>query len=139
VRRAVVDASVAVKWVVEEPYTAEALRALETYEMVAPCLIHSEVASALSKKALRGELEPDEAIAKMDEIAHADVGTVSDEHLAVAAVRLAQLLQHPVYDCFYLALAQAESVPVITADVGLMTAARNAGLEDGVVWIGDVE
>ncbi len=36
--------------------------------------------------------------------------------LAAAAGRLAMDLDHPVYDCFYLALAIQEQYPVITAD-----------------------
>ncbi len=36
--------------------------------------------------------------------------------LAASAVRLAVDLDHPVYDCFYLALAIQEQYPVVTAD-----------------------
>ena len=40
----------------------------------------------------------------------------SMRQLASAATRLAVDLDHPVYDCFYLALAVQEQYPVITAD-----------------------
>jgi predicted nucleic acid-binding protein len=36
--------------------------------------------------------------------------------LAAAAARLAIELDHPAYDCFYLALALQEQCPVVTAD-----------------------
>ena len=36
--------------------------------------------------------------------------------LSAAATRLAIDLDHPVYDCFYLALAVQEQYPVVTAD-----------------------
>jgi predicted nucleic acid-binding protein len=36
--------------------------------------------------------------------------------LATSAGRLATDLGHPVYDCFYLALAVQEQLPVVTAD-----------------------
>jgi len=36
--------------------------------------------------------------------------------LAVRALELADALEHPAYDCFYLALAERRGLPVITAD-----------------------
>lgn len=36
--------------------------------------------------------------------------------LTAAATRLASDLDHPVYDCFYLALAVHTQYPVVTAD-----------------------
>ena len=39
------------------------------------------------------------------------------------ALRLAQLLDHPVYDCVYLALALLREVPVVTADRRFVAAA----------------
>ena len=136
-KRVVVDASVAVKWVVEEPHTPEALRVYGTFQLTAPALIHAEVASALTKKVSRGQLEGEEAARKMREIVRAGVDTVPDEHLSVMAVRLSSSLNHPVYDCFYLALAQAEEIPVVTADRALVSTARDAGLGASVLWIED--
>lgn len=40
----------------------------------------------------------------------------SMKQLMAAAARLANDLDHPVYDCMYLALALQEQRPVITAD-----------------------
>jgi predicted nucleic acid-binding protein len=36
--------------------------------------------------------------------------------LAPRALELALNLDHPVYDCFYLALAEAETAQMVTAD-----------------------
>lgn len=137
-KHAVVDASVAVKWVVDETHREAAMRWFATRRLTAPALLHAEVASALSKKVTLGELDADEAARKMREIVSAGVETVPDELLAVEAVRLSASLGHPVYDCFYLALAIAESAPVITADRALLDAARAGGLDECVVWIEDV-
>jgi len=41
---------------------------------------------------------------------------VADRDLAPEAFRLARLLDHPVYDCLYLALAMESGAPVVTAD-----------------------
>ena len=39
---------------------------------------------------------------------------------------LALNLGHPIYDCFYLALAQRQDVPLVTADEAMIAAARKA-------------
>ena len=44
---------------------------------------------------------------------------------AARAVAIARELDHPVYDCFYLALSEALDAPLITADGRLL--ARLAG------------
>ncbi|MGH6913872.1 MAG: type II toxin-antitoxin system VapC family toxin, partial [Geminicoccales bacterium] len=45
--------------------------------------------------------------------------------LAGRAFEIAAELRHPVYDCFYLALAESQDAPLITADRRLL--ARLAG------------
>jgi predicted nucleic acid-binding protein len=50
-KRLVIDASVAVKWVVEEEGTAEALALLRASKLVAPELLVAECANILWKKA----------------------------------------------------------------------------------------
>jgi predicted nucleic acid-binding protein len=61
VRTLVVDASVAVKWVVEEPRTEEALLLRATSRLLAPDLLVAECANILWKKVQRQELTPQEA------------------------------------------------------------------------------
>jgi len=46
-----------------------------------------------------------------------------DRHLQVEALALACHLDHPVYDCLYLALARREAALLLTADQKLMTLA----------------
>ncbi len=62
----VVDASVAVKWVLEEPHTSEATALLAEWEeggveILAPALLSYEVSNALFKRVRRGELTIEEA------------------------------------------------------------------------------
>jgi predicted nucleic acid-binding protein len=42
-------------------------------------------------------------------------------------MELALLQDHPIYDCFYLALAEREHLPIVTADGRLLAAARKLG------------
>jgi predicted nucleic acid-binding protein len=46
--------------------------------------------------------------------------------LAARALELAFALDHPVYDCFYLALAEAEQVGLVTADGRLESRLRGS-------------
>jgi len=46
-------------------------------------------------------------------------GLVSSTGLAPRAVVIAGQLDHPVYDCLYLALAEAEQTKLVTADLQL--------------------
>jgi predicted nucleic acid-binding protein len=47
-----------------------------------------------------------------------------DRHLQAEALALAIHLQHPVYDCLYLALARREAATLISADQRLLRLAE---------------
>jgi predicted nucleic acid-binding protein len=51
------------------------------------------------------------------------------EELRVRALALAIELRHPIYDCFYLALAERENAPLVTADEAMIAAARKAKIK----------
>jgi predicted nucleic acid-binding protein len=121
----VVDASVAAKWVLPEAGSdrAAALRKAND-DLIAPALVVAELGNALWKSALRGdvgEAEANEAISLA--ISHFD-RLVPLEDLAARAIEFAIEIRHPVYDCFYLALAERERVPVVSADDRLLEAAK---------------
>jgi predicted nucleic acid-binding protein len=121
----VVDASVAVKWVLPESGSEEAA-ALRRHDMdlIAPSLIIAEIGNALWKKVLRGQIEGRDALpALRTAIAHFSE-IISFEDLVEAAIQLAIDVRQPIYDCLYLALAQREGVPLITADEDMLAAAR---------------
>jgi len=46
------------------------------------------------------------------------------EDLRNRALELAIELDHPIYDCFYLALAERERCPLVTADKRLVAATK---------------
>jgi len=116
----VVDASVAVKWFYPEEREAAAQRLIEGGErLLAPALIRIEVAAALVKKARMGIVSAEVASRILDMWFTASGGQlviVPDEQDLPSASRLALELQHPVYDCLYLALAQRHDMPLVTAD-----------------------
>ncbi len=48
---------------------------------------------------------------------------------AERAIELATALRHPIYDCFYLAVAECQSAPLVTADETMIAAARKAKIK----------
>jgi predicted nucleic acid-binding protein len=119
VSRYVVDASVAVKWVIDEPGAHQALR-LRRHVLSAPELLIAECANIVWKKARLGELTEPEASLAIGLISHSEIELIPMRSLTRRAVELAILLDHSAYDCMYLALAEAADCPFVTADVRLL-------------------
>jgi predicted nucleic acid-binding protein len=115
----VIDASVAIKWVIEEEGTKEAL-ALRSRMLAAPDLLTAECANILWKKVRRRELSEREAAFAAGLLARADIELVAMRPYLETAVRIALALDHPAYDCIYLALAEAEGFRFVTADASLV-------------------
>ena len=115
--RFVVDASVAVKWLVAEE-DADVAQELATsgHDLHAPRLMASEVANALWRKARVGEIERRAAGILLANVPDMPVRWGADETVSAEAVRLALALDHPVYDCVYLALAHRIGAVLLTAD-----------------------
>jgi predicted nucleic acid-binding protein len=96
----IVDASVAVKWLVDEEHGAEAIALLDRDLLIAPDLLPTEVRNALLARVRHGF-----------EVALAPTGT-----LLGRAFELGLSLAHPIYDCVYLALALERELTLVTAD-----------------------
>ena len=120
---AVVDANVAIKWVVDEPDSGMA-RSLATATLEAPDLLPIECASVLWKKAAIGDLTRREAAERLEFLLHAPVTLTASRELLDAALELALEWRHPVHDCLYAALAIRRNLPLVTADKRLAAAAR---------------
>ena len=134
--KVVLDASVAVRWVVTERGSAEAALLLgRPVGWLAPRLMLTEAAGALRRKTAGGELDSTHAAQSLDALidAAADglIHLADDETLAAQALRLAVALKHKVPDCLYLALAEREGAALATADARLASLARGRGID---VW-----
>ena len=125
----VVDASVTIKWVVEEPGTNAALSIRAADRLVAPDLWVAECANILWKKVRRGELSADQARAAAELLEAAGVEVMAGEPALSRVVRLATELDHPAYDCVYLALAADNGWTMVTADDRLLERLRGTSLE----------
>ena len=132
----VVDASVALKWVLDEPGSDFAM-ALRTEELAAPAFWLVECANALWTWTVRGSLDSEEALIRFAELSSAPVSLSPPEADIQEALRLAMELGHPVYDCMYLACALRLDAYVVTDDRRfLAAAARRADFKDRVRKLG---
>lgn len=130
----VIDASVAVKWFVEEARSAAARKVLGSDRLIiAPDLIIPETCNAVWKKIRRGDISREQGEAAMGALPLSFDRLAPSAPLAARALELAQRFDHPAYDCFYVALAEAESAVLVTDDDRVVKLARKARLERSVV------
>ena len=123
----VIDASVAVKWVISEDGGDDAVRLRSAFTFVAPELLLPECANILWKKVQRKELEPNEAALAIALIERSGISFQSMQGLSETATRLAIELGHPAYDCIYLALALRQKLRFVTADKRLLATVAQRG------------
>ena len=108
--RYVVDAGVAVKWFIPEPDSDKARRLLESYnqgadELIAPGLLIAEAANVFWKRALRGDITPQDAKDNLSDLLALNLSLTAPSALVPNALTLAQTHRRSVYDCLYLALS----------------------------------
>ncbi len=121
--RFVVDASVAIKWLVAEEQSDIAARLLDgTHALFAPRLLAAEVGNALWRKVRVGEIEARQAGALAAALPELPVGWANDDELSADALRIAISLERPAYACTYLALAHSLGAKLITADAHFVSA-----------------
>ena len=121
----VVDANIAVKWLFTEERTAEARQLLAPRIVLhAPDFILTEAANVVWKKARRNEVA--NAQPYLEELARLPDAVVlhPSADLVAHAAAMALEIDHPVYDCLYLACAEDEGAPLVTADSRLCDAAQ---------------
>ena len=134
----VLDASVIMRWLVDEPLSANARALLTSDEaLLAPVLARSEVANALWRQVASGRLTLAEAIDRMAALAESDIEFVDDVSLQLGALHVAATAMHPVYDGEYLALALDRDADLVTADDRLWQLAQSV-LGSGAVRLADV-
>ncbi|MEA5474640.1 type II toxin-antitoxin system VapC family toxin [Synechococcus sp. CCY9201] len=113
----VLDASAVVR-IIEgaEPAVRFQEAVLKADLVLAPELMLSEVANALWRLQRAGHLEADGLQERLSRAAELVDVIEPDRHLQAEALALACHLDHPVYDCLYLALARREAAVLLTDD-----------------------
>jgi predicted nucleic acid-binding protein len=115
----VVDASVALRWCFQLNKSDRAEELLRSgHHLIAPDLVIAEITNAAWKFVIFEA--PESAVSAVREIVKAFEELVPMSALRDRALAIAIELRHPAYDCFYLALAERSTAPLVTADERLI-------------------
>jgi len=135
----IVDASVAAKWFFGEEYSEAALCLLgNPFELHIPEFFFLEIDSILSKRIHRRELSEVEALEIHDEVRSIPIQSYPTFDLLERAFEMVLETGQSVYDCIYLALAEALEGRMVTADRSFFLALQGSPLDDYILWIEDL-
>jgi predicted nucleic acid-binding protein len=137
----VVDASLAVKWVVDEPYSSEARALLDRWgddgrRLLAPALFLYEVTNVLAKRIQRRQLTLEQA---KERLRFFQENGPLLQQIASVHPRSLELMERfglpTAYDAHYLALAEYQRCECWTADERLWNTVKRQ--ISWVRWIGE--
>ena len=118
----VLDASLAVKWLVEEDDSDKAHAVLHSWvaqdiTRIAPYLMPFEVANTLHRRVVRGELNVRDSARMIARLLESRLELHQPPGLHIRAMQIAsELRQGAAYDAHYLALAESIGCDLWTAD-----------------------
>lgn len=134
----VIDASVAIKWVVREPHHEMALAIIDKpWTRIAPDLLLPEVANVLRKKQRLCEITDEQVSSGLSGIKVAISRFVPSTELVDDAAILSRELDHSAYDCFYLACALSRGV-LVSADKQFVQKCQASGYAQNVASVDEV-
>src|SRR6516162_8430929 len=117
----VVDSNVALKWVLAEADSGRAIRLRDEYakgvhELLAPDIFPSEIANGLASAERQKRIQTGDSAIFLNDILTAAPLLDPSPPLLIRAMEIAIVTKQAVYDCIYLALAEAEGCELVTAD-----------------------
>ena len=128
----VVDASLAVKWFLDEPHAAQAEEILKIYtgQMMVPDILLVEVTSALVRNANMVKSSRSNVLIALDRFERllADGDLVAHRSSSAVVRQSASLaidMGHPLKDCLYLALAMELGCDLVTCDARFAAKAKD--------------
>ncbi|MGA7806786.1 type II toxin-antitoxin system VapC family toxin [Bradyrhizobium sp.] len=134
----VVDASVAIKWLVLEDMSDVAKELSGTAkDIVAPRLIMTEVGNALVRKTIQGMLTLDEAKTHLDALPRFLPELMDIDELIERAFENACALRHPIYDLIYVEAARTIDGQLVTADRRFTAKVTGTDLARHVILLSD--
>ena len=133
----VIDTSVAVKWVIDEPGSQQALMILDSGEtLLAPDFMLVETASALRRKVRLGQISHDHMLKGLELISQSINEFVPSRQLITRAAALSFELDHSPYDCCFLVAGMAHGV-LLTDDAVFARKCQLAGYGQNVRVLSD--
>ncbi|HXC53889.1 MAG TPA: type II toxin-antitoxin system VapC family toxin [Rhizomicrobium sp.] len=122
----VADTSVIVKTVVHESHS-DVARRLRDQGIAAPAIWIAEAGNVLWRKQQIKAISKVEAATLFETLLAAPIRTLPLDTEAQDALEIAVALEHPIYDCFFLAAAIREDTHVVTDDSRFAAAVRRQG------------
>jgi predicted nucleic acid-binding protein len=138
----VVDASLAVKWLLPEVHSDKAVALARSWaeggtQPVAPYLMPVEVANALHRRVVRNEVTVEAAFRLLENLLASGIELREPPRLHSRALEIAsKLRQDAAYDAHYLALADILRCELWTADERFYRVASGAFAQ--VRWLGTI-
>lgn len=119
--RYVLDVSVAICWVIPRPLTAKAVQLRDEYQrqihdLIAPAVFIDEAASALTKAERQKDIAVGQAAPLYAKVMNFPPALVGHAPLIARAIEISSQTRSGYYDCLYVALAEREGCPLVTAD-----------------------
>ena len=127
-RHSVVDASVGIKLILDEPHSMLVRDYFGRLEDIPPAMIavpdlfFVECANVLWKKARRGEVTPEDCQVALRWLTALHLPSTPTANLTERAITIACTHQITAYDACYVALADTLGLPLLTADHRLAAA-----------------
>ena len=117
----VIDASVALKWVLPELYSDKAIRLRDDFqaaihELLSPDIFSLEVANTLARAERNALIPPGDADLLLAVVHSSSPQLLPHQPILRRALAIATAARHGVYDCVYVALAEREGCEMVTAD-----------------------
>jgi predicted nucleic acid-binding protein len=133
----VVDASVVAKWVLPEVHSDAARDLLSVAEVLAPDLLWAELGNVLWRRWRQKDLDAQMARAMLSDLRSLEIVNFPVRPLLPPALDIAMSINHGVYDCVYLALAEETDGVMVTADRRFHDLVARSVWADRIVWIED--
>lgn len=129
----IVDATMALRWVLADPGSEGAQALIGREDLICPDLLFMEVAGALWEAARRGRIDAPDVVETLKIMPGLFVQVEAIMAHTPRAIEIAFRMNYPVYACVYLALAEALNDKLVTADLPFIEHARAAGFGDRVL------
>ena len=141
-KRTVLDASVVLKWyLADEEYGQKALSLLDDYlgkglDILAPSLLEYELTNGLMIAQKRARIRDEKVLSAIEGFMDLEISMKNLVDFYPQVVHYCKAYGRSVYDASYLALAETEGIPLITADEGLYKAVKKS--IPWIRWLGDL-
>jgi predicted nucleic acid-binding protein len=141
-KRAVLDASIVLKWYLfDETYGQKSLNLLHKFitkelNIISPSLLEYEVINGLFIAQKKGRIKEEEILKAIEGLFDLQIDLRDLSHFYQRSLKYCRVYNRSLYDASYLALAETEGITLITADEGLYHAVKKD--LKWVKWIGEV-